>query len=78
MNQNVGTYISLPYELREKLEYSAKKTHREINRIIIEALKEYLFKINKNLLSEDARRQSLSVSRKSDPSDDVWENNIDF
>ncbi len=59
------------FSTRGSSEFSFKRT------TTIEALKEYLFKINKNFLSEEAHRQSLSVSRKSDPSDDVWENNID-
>jgi hypothetical protein len=59
------------------LSIALKKIQREVNWIIIEAIKEYLFKINSNFFIEEARRQSLSVSRHSEPSDDIWEDNID-
>jgi len=76
MSQGVTTSIRLSNELRSHLEKVAQSVHRGKNWIITKALEEYLDKIEKNSLLEEARRQSLLASQ-SDQKMDDWEQNTD-
>lgn len=75
MTQSVTTSIRLPTKLREQLENAAYTLHHGKNWIIVQALEEYLGKLNQKKLIADARKQSLLASQKEE--DDAWESNTD-
>ena len=76
MSINTTTSIRLAPELREKLEASTRKLHRGKNWIISQALREYLTKLQRDELAEEARRQSLLA--KTSEEDSAWEDDADL
>ncbi len=77
MNQTLITDIQLPLELGKSLEFNSARLKRERNQLVIEAISEYLDRLNRSSLSEEARRQSILASGQSHFSDEIWENNMD-
>jgi predicted transcriptional regulator len=58
--------------LRARLEEAAEQLQRGKNRIIIEALEEFLDKVSRQRFLDEARRQSLLASADSSADEDVW------
>ena len=78
MSQSITTSIRLSPTLRERLDNTAKKLHRGKNWIINHALIEYLEKIDRTELAQEAARQSKLASRsKRTKEEQAWEKNID-
>ena len=65
MTRSRTTSIRLSPELRAELERAAHQLHRGKNWIIVHALQAYLAKLQFDLLADEARRQSLLVSKMS-------------
>ncbi len=64
MNNNVATTnIKLPSKLKKKLAQAAHSVGKEQSWIVIQALQDYLEKLDRHCLVEEARRQSLLASR---------------
>ena len=59
-------------ELRDRLEEAARRLKRGKNSIVIDALEEYLEKLNHSRFLEEARRQSILASTSSSEDEDVW------
>ena len=59
-------------ELRDRLEQAARRLKRGKNSIVIDALEEYLDKLNRSKFLEEARRQSILASRSPSGDEDVW------
>ena len=74
MIQGITTSIRLPSHLRDDLEEAAHSLHRGKNWIIKKALEEYLERLHRHNLAEEARRQSLIVAKaEANGDDDYWE-----
>ena len=59
-------------ELRDRLEKAARRLKRGKNSLVIEALEEYLEKLNRGKFLEEARRQSILASTSLSEDEDVW------
>ena len=59
-------------ELRDRLEKAARRLKRGKNSLVIEALEEYLEKLNRGKFLEEARRQSILASTSLNEDEDVW------
>ena len=59
-------------ELRDRLEKTARRLKRGKNSIVIEALEEYLAKLNRSKFLEEARRQSILASTSRSEDEEVW------
>ena len=59
-------------ELRDRLDEAARRLKRGKNSIVIDALEEYLAKLNRSRFLEEARRQSILASASSIEDQDVW------
>lgn len=59
-------------ELRSRLEQAARRLKRGKNSIIVDALEEYLEKLNRARFLEEARRQSLLASDSPSADEEVW------
>jgi hypothetical protein len=59
-------------ELQDRLEQEARRLKRGKNSIIIDALEEYLAKLNRSEFLEEARRQSILASTSRSEDEDVW------
>jgi len=59
-------------ELRDRLEKAARRLKRGKNSLVIEALEEYLQKLNRGKFLEAARRQSILASTSLSEDEDVW------
>lgn len=77
MSRAITTSIRLDKELRDELELAASITHQGKNRIIVDALRDYLKKINKNKLIKEAQRQSILASQQSSKEEEDWIDAID-
>jgi predicted DNA-binding protein len=77
MTRGITTSIRLELSLSEKLERAAHDLHRGKNWIISEAVRKYLGQLENPGLVQEARRQSLLVSKEQDPDTDLWEINND-
>jgi predicted transcriptional regulator len=69
---SVTSSIRISPELRARLEEAAQQLQRGKNRIIIEALEEFLDKVSRQRFLDEARRQSLLASAESGGDEDVW------
>jgi predicted transcriptional regulator len=69
---SVTSSIRISPELRARLEEAAEQLQRGKNRIIIEALEEFLDKVSRQRFLDEARRQSLLASADSSADEDVW------
>lgn len=78
MVRGITTSIRLELSLSEKLERVAHNLHCGKNRIISEAVRKYLEQLESSDLVQEARRQSLLVSKESGPDADAWETNSDY
>ena len=56
------TSIRLPDDLRSQLDAAAESLHRGKNWVIVQALREYLARMQRDALAQEARRQSLKVA----------------
>jgi predicted DNA-binding protein len=63
----------IPEDLRVRLAQSARRLKKPKNRIIVEALDEYLRKTSRETLAAEARRQSLLASASPGRDDEFWE-----
>jgi predicted DNA-binding protein len=72
---SVTSSFRISIELRDKLEQTAKRLNKGKNRIITEALDEYLRKYHRDTLAAEARRQSLLAS--GGAGDSFWEEQAD-
>lgn len=77
MTKGITTSIRLEVSLSEKLERAAHNLHRGKNWIISEAVRKYLEQLEHPNLAEEARRQSLLVSKEQNLDNDLWETNSD-
>lgn len=59
-------------ELRAKLDEAARRLKRGKNAIIVEALQEYLDKVNYQRFLQEARRQSVLASAVSNEDEEFW------
>ena len=64
-------------KLRAQLEEASQRLKRGKNAIITQALEEYLQKISKKRLLEEARRQSILASSSAAPEEDAWLDHAD-
>jgi predicted transcriptional regulator len=69
---SVTSSIRISPELRARLEEAAEQLQRGKNRIIIEALEEFLDKVSRQRFLGEARRQSLLASADSGGDEDAW------
>jgi predicted DNA-binding protein len=67
----------IPEDLRVRLDAAARRLKKRKNRIIIEALDEYLRKTSRATLAAEARRQSLLASAHLGKDDEFWEKVVD-
>jgi hypothetical protein len=58
--------------LRKSLEQAARRLKRGKNSIVVDALEEYLEKLNRSRFLEEARRQSILASASSNEDEDIW------
>jgi predicted DNA-binding protein len=77
MTKEITTSIRLEISLSKKLERAAHNLHRGKNWIISEAVRKYLEQLEHPNLAEEARRQSLLVSKEQNLDNDLWETNSD-
>lgn len=80
MNRSMTTSIRLSPQLRAELEATAKRLHRGKNWIISQALAEYIERTQAShtSLTNEAKRQSLLVSKKSAAPEEIkWQNASD-
>ena len=59
-------------ELRDRLEKTARRLKRGKNSIVIEALEEYLEKLNRVKFLEEASRQSILASTSPTKDEEAW------
>jgi predicted transcriptional regulator len=69
---SVTTSIRISADLRARLEEAARQLQSGKNRIITQALEEYLDKMNRQKFLEEARRQSVLASRAAREDEDAW------
>ncbi|MGA2185177.1 MAG: hypothetical protein ABSH47_19335 [Bryobacteraceae bacterium] len=69
---SVTSSIRISAELRARLDEAARQLQSGKNRIIIQALEEYLDKVSRQRFLDDARRQSILASVAGGDDDDVW------
>lgn len=69
---SVTTSIRISAELRARLDEAARQLQSGKNRIIAQALEEYLDRVNRQRFLEEARRQSILASAASNDDEDVW------
>lgn len=67
----------IPEDLRVRLAQTARRLKKPKNRIIVEALDEYLRKTGREALVAEARRQSLLASAQSNEEDAFCEEMLD-
>lgn len=68
--------IRIPADLRERLERTAKYLKKGKNSIIVEALDDYLKRMDRGAFADEARRQSL-IAAASAGQDEFWESMAD-
>ena len=69
---SVTSSIRISAELRARLDEAARQLQSGKNRIIIQALEEYLDKVSRQRFLDDARRQSILASAAASDDDDLW------
>ena len=74
--RSVTSSIRISPQLRERLEETARHLQSGKNRIITQALEEYLDRVNRARFLEDARRQSILASA-ADADDEFWAQQAD-
>ncbi|HVW20624.1 MAG TPA: ribbon-helix-helix protein, CopG family [Opitutaceae bacterium] len=72
MAKTVTTSVRLPVDLRRRLAKRAAALRVGRNRVIIDALEQYLKREARSEFETEARRQSL-LATQLDPPDDGWE-----
>ncbi|WP_267257029.1 CopG family ribbon-helix-helix protein [Coxiella endosymbiont of Ornithodoros maritimus] len=72
------TSIRLPPALKDQLDRAASVLHRGKNWIIVQALQDYLGKVDDRFLVKEARRQSIMASQGYSNEERDWENNLDL
>jgi len=77
MIKSVTTSIRLELSLSRKLEKAAHNLHRGKNWLISEAVRRYLEQLENTTLVQEARKQSLLVSKQKNTDYDIWETNSD-
>lgn len=77
MIKSVTTSIRLELSLSRKLEKAAHNLHRGKNWLISEAVRRYLEQLENTTLVQEARNQSLLVSKQKNMDYDIWETNSD-
>jgi predicted DNA-binding protein len=77
MIKSVTTSIRLELSLSRKLEKAAQQLHRGKNWLISEAVRRYLEQLENTTLVQEARNQSLLVSKQKNMDYDIWETNSD-
>jgi predicted DNA-binding protein len=77
MTKSITTSIRLEASLSKKLEKVAHDLHRGKNWLIREALRIYLEQLENQNLVQEARKQSLLVSKQKSLNTDLWEVNSD-
>jgi predicted DNA-binding protein len=77
MIKSVTTSIRLELSLSRKLEKAAHNLHRGKNWLISEAVRRYLEQLENTTLVQEARKQSLLVSKQKNMDYDIWETNSD-
>ncbi len=77
MIKSVTTSIRLELSLSRKLEKAAHNLHRGKNWLISEAVRRYLEQLENTTLVQEARKQSLLVSKQKNMDYDIWETNND-
>ena len=77
MIKSVTTSIRLELSLSRKLEKAAHNLHRQKNWLISEAVRRYLEQLENTTLVQEARNQSLLVSKQKNMDYDIWETNSD-
>lgn len=78
MSRSITTSVRLPPELKNQLEQAAHAMHRGKNWIVVQALQDYLAKLDDRYLAREARRQSILASKQSPPEEVDWEESIDI
>lgn len=78
MIRGVTTSIRLTPKLRAQLESVTHAIHKGKNWVIIKALEEYLIKWNRQHLAEEARRQSILVSKDEKKENKAWDKDVDI
>ena len=77
MTKNITTSIRLDANLSKKLERAAHDLHRGKNWLISTALRVYLEQLEYQNFAQEARKQSLLVSKQKSLDADLWEVNGD-
>ncbi|WP_341788313.1 ribbon-helix-helix protein, CopG family [Rickettsia endosymbiont of Lasioglossum villosulum] len=77
MAKSITTSIRLELSLNKKLEKAAYDLHRGKNWLITEAILMYLKQLENSSLAEEAKQQSLLVSKMEKSDNDLWETNSD-
>lgn len=77
MAKSITTSIRLELSLNKKLEKAAHDLHRGKNWLITEAILTYLKQLENSSLAEEAKQQSLLVSKMEKSDNDLWETNSD-
>ncbi|ABE05163.1 hypothetical protein A3306_00295 [Rickettsia bellii] len=77
MAKSITTSIRLELSLNKKLEKAAHDLHRGKNWLITEAILMYLKQLENSSLAEEAKQQSLLVSKMEKSDNDLWETNSD-
>jgi predicted DNA-binding protein len=77
MTKSITTSIRLEPSLNKKLEKAAHNLHRGKNWLISEAVRMYLEQLENPNLVQEARKQSLLVSKQKNLDADLWEANSD-
>ncbi len=78
MIKSVTTSIRLELNLSKKLEKAAHNLHRGKNWLISEAIRRYLEQLENTSLVQEARKQSLLVSKQENLEYEEWETNNDI
>lgn len=77
MTKSITTSIRLESSLNKKLEKASHNLHRGKNWLISEAVRMYLEQLENPNLVQEARKQSLLVSKLKNLDSDLWEVNSD-
>ncbi len=64
--------VRLPNDLRSRLDKATRQLKWQKNKIITQALEEFLERIERKQFLEDARKQSMLASAASSNDDDIW------
>ena len=76
--RTVTSSFRMSQELRKRLEETARTLKTRKNRIIVQALEEYLQKKHRAAIVAEARRQSVLASSEGTAGEEFWERQADF